>query len=69
MHSLPQGGIGVPYVHDDCHNLYRPVNQSDVKPFRFTVVHNVHVLKPGQSQHTRYGLDQMWQMSLDLTQS
>lgn len=31
MHSLPQDRIGVPYVHDDCHNLYRPVNQSDVK--------------------------------------
>lgn len=31
MHSLPQDGIGVPYVHDDRHNLYRPVNQSDVK--------------------------------------
>lgn len=31
MHSLPQDRIGVPYVHDDCHNLYRPVNQSDVR--------------------------------------
>lgn len=31
MHSLPQDRVGVPYVHDDCHNLYRPVNQSDVK--------------------------------------
>lgn len=31
MHSLPQDRVGVPYVHDDCHNLYRPVNQSDAK--------------------------------------
>lgn len=31
MHSLPQDRVGVPYVHDDCHNLYRPVKQSDVK--------------------------------------
>lgn len=57
MHSLPQDRIGVPYVHD-CHYLYRPVNQSDVKAFRFTVggaaaVHTVHVLEPGHSQHTR----------------
>lgn len=47
MHSLPQDRIGVPYVHDDCHNLYRPVNQSDVTAFRFTVggaaVHNVNM--------------------------
>lgn len=42
-------------MHDDCHNLYRPVNQSDVKGFSgFTAggaaVHNV--TEPGQSQHT-----------------
>ena len=29
--SLPQDRVGVPYVHDDCHTLYRPVNQSHGK--------------------------------------
>lgn len=31
MHSLPQDRIGVPYVHDDCHMLYRPVKQTGVE--------------------------------------
>lgn len=43
-------------MHDDYHNLYRPVDQSDVKGFSgFTVggaaVHKVTRVEPGQSQH------------------
>lgn len=56
MHSLPQDRVGVPYVHDDCHNLYRPVNQSDVKALQVYCGWGGGgegaVLEPGQSQHT-----------------
>jgi len=65
MHSLPQDRIGVPYVHDDCHNVYRPVIQSDVRALRVTVggaaVHNIHVLESEYraSTHVRVW-DQAW---------
>lgn len=36
MHSLPQDGIGVPYVHDDRRHLCRPAGRADVGGCRWT---------------------------------
>lgn len=48
MHSFPQDSGGVPYVHDDCHNVYRPVNQSDVLALQVNCGSEGSVLEPGQ---------------------
>lgn len=50
MHSLPQDSGGVPYVHDDCHNVYRPVNKSDVFALQVNCGSVGSVLEP--DQHT-----------------
>lgn len=63
MHSLPQDRGGVPYVHDDCHSVYRPVNQSGVSALQVHCELGIAVLEPGRSQHTKRRL------FLDLTKS
>lgn len=53
VHSLPQDSGGVPYVHDDCHNVYRLVNLSDVFVLPVNCGSEGSVLEPGQHTQRR----------------